>query len=396
MTKISVRRARWFSAACAAAACAAFTAFPVTASAATTPSFNLPSMNEAPMKAWPMIYGTEPTTERSPSARIFGIIQPGYSYDQVAGHSTVLFYRFRPGLRGKLTKNINYYFLPEFARNGATLDYLTNPSGPSSKFFHGARLLDGSVTLNQIPEVHVQIGQMLVPFAWEGVVGAGGLPWINYTDGTVNIFYKEGLSDSTINAGREMGVMAFNQFVAGKRSWDYEAGWFNGNGLSQTAANRARDFIGHLGGSYGPFGLAGGVWTGTETVAGTNLGRTKFALDARYGNYLKDSFWIWGEYQHADDEQAGAAPNLKAQSWFVSGGYRPVRWLEAVVRYSSYQPDTSVGNYVNMTSVVGTVFGSHHVRYLLEYDHRTFPGFGKRSDNRVNMEISVPFSISLM
>ena len=88
----------------------------------------LPSMNEKPMPAWTMVYGTE-KPQQKPSALLFGVIQPGYAYAQtsnpngtVNGYSQFKFYRVRPGIRGSIGPNIDYFFLAEFADNAANPD----------------------------------------------------------------------------------------------------------------------------------------------------------------------------------------------------------------------------------------------------------------------------------
>ncbi|WP_297373619.1 porin, partial [Acidiferrobacter sp.] len=132
----------------------------------------LPSMNEKPMTAWAMVYGTE-KPQQKPTALLFGVVQPGYSYIQsssttspnVTGNGQFKFFRLRPGIRGSLGPNIDYYFLAEFANNAANPD----TAGANAS----ARVMDGNVTLNYIPGVHVQVGQMLVPFGEEGATAAG-------------------------------------------------------------------------------------------------------------------------------------------------------------------------------------------------------------------------------
>ena len=356
----------------------------------------LPSPTEKPFRPWSMVYGTEAPNAKSPSVKLFGVIQPGYAYDKQSGLSQFQFYRVRPGLRGMLTPNVNYYFLAEFARNGATLDYLTNPNGTQTQDFHGARLLSASVTLNYFSGVHIQLGQMLVPFEQAGITAAGVVPWINYTDGTANIAYREGLGDNTVNAGRQLGAMAFDQFTDGLSSFDYAVGLFNGTGLSQHDTNKNKLAVGHLGAAYGPFSAAAGVLSGNENVANGNLRRTKYSVDLHYGNYIKDRAWLWGEYLHTNEEQPGTTANRKARSWFVAGGIRPTRHTEALLRYSRYTPDTAANEHVNMLSVVGTLFRAHGIRYMLEYDHRTFSGTSKPNDERVNVMVSIPFGFRLL
>lgn len=354
----------------------------------------LPSPTEAPMEAWSMFYGTLPEKVPARSAWLIGVIQPGYAYDQRAGRSQAQFYRLRAGFRGKLSKNVNFWFLSEFARNGATLDYLQDSPNPLIKEFHGARLLDASATLNQIPNVHVQIGQFLVPFTVSGITPAPVVPWINYTDAQIHIFYKEGFSDPTINAGRELGVMAFNQWRHGVKSVDYAVGVFNGTGLLQADTNKSKDVIGHLGFAHGPFMLNTGVWYGQERSAGQDLKREKASLEVNYGNFLKDKVWLWGTFLYAHEQEPAAKP-ISASGWFIAGGLRPTHRTELVVRYSQYHPDISRPQSTNMVSAIVTIYGSHKIRYMLEYDDRMFASTALPNDQRVNFMLSIPFSFKL-
>ena len=390
----------------------------------------LPSMNEKPMTAWAMVYGTEKPQQR-PTALLFGVVQPGYSYIQasppgatnVTGMGKFGFYRLRPGIRGSLGPNIDYFFLAEFADNAANPDLGgINPS---------ARVMDGNVTLNYIPGVHIQVGQMLVPFGEEGATAAGVLPWINYSPATYNIDFNQFATTPMSNgiaapngglftAGREMGVMAFNQFVHGPMAVDYAVGYFNGTGLTQNPSNMNHPdqaFV-HGGVEFGPLGIAGSYETGRQTMVGypnESFHQNRYAIDVRYGNYIKDPLWLWYEYQHANSGQPAVQGNGTARGWFAAAGFHPVKKYMGVFRYSTFNtenldpvaqgagfsPDKLVSAAspavsLDQESLVGVYLARKGVRYYVEFDHTTYNHSALPADNAVSVMLSVPFGVRLL
>jgi hypothetical protein len=399
----------------------------------------LPSMNEKPMPAWTMVYGTE-KPQQKPTMLLFGVVQPGYSYIQasppkatnVVGNGQFKFYRLRPGIRGSIGPNIDYFFLAEFGNN---------PTNPNRGVFGSAHVLDGNVTLNYIPGVHVEVGQMMVPFAEEGLTAAGVLPWINYSPATYNIAFNDFAAtpapnaiagptgSGDFNAGREMGVMAFNQFVHGPMAVDYAVGYFNGTGLSQTQSSMGHpdQAFFHGGVDFGPFGIAGSYETGRQTFTGVSYHQNKYAIDVRYGNYIKDPLWLWYEYQHANNGQPAAQGNGTARGWFAAAGFHPVKKYMGVFRYSSYNtenldsvtlPGNGAGVFtptfgtptagggvindpaspvsLNEDSLIGVYLARKGVRYYVEFDHTTYNNSSAPADNAVSVMLSVPFGARLL
>ena len=400
----------------------------LTVSAVASAGF-LPSMSEKPMAAWAMVYGTE-APQQKPTMQLFGIMQPGYQYMQtevpgkntVTGASQFKFYRVRPGIRGSIGPNIDYYFLAQFDNN--------SPATSS------ASVLDGTVTLNYIPGVHVEVGQMIVPFADEGSTAAGVLPWINYSPATYNISYNDfttnpagnGIAGPTgngqFNSARERGVMAFNQFRNGAMSLDYALGYFNDTGVSVSGPSMGHpdDLLGHVGVGLGPFAVAVGYEGGRQEMGPAPFAsyqQKKVSLDVHYGNYAKDPFWLWYEYQHASDtQQPGANGDGLARGWFGAAGVRPAKHVMAVLRYSAYNSENvvmvtptlggpgpvasyafsgaGVATSLNQESLVGVYLARKGVRYYLELDHTTFNNTGAPAANAVSVMLSVPFGARLL
>jgi len=376
----------------------------------------LPSMNEKPMAAWSMVYGTEAPQEK-PTMQLFGIVQPGYQYlqaeapgNKTTGTGQFKFYRLRPGIRGSIGPNIDYYFLAQFDNN--------SPASASATVF------DGTVTLNYIPGVHVEVGQMLVPFADEGVTAAGVMPWINYSPITYNIGYDELTANPApngiaapngagqFNSARERGVMAFNQFRSGTFSVDYALGDFNGTGVgvSPSTTGHPSELMGHVGVGLGPLAVAVGYEDGHQKplTSTSTLQQQKASLDVHYGNYAKDPFWLWYEYQHAKDQIPGTSTDSLARGWFAAAGVRPAKHVMAVLRYSTYGSENALLPSATYTgamslheeSLVGVYLARKGVRYYLEFDHTTFGNINGNTSapaaNAVSVMLSVPFGARLL
>jgi hypothetical protein len=289
--------------------------------------------------------------------------------------------------------------------------------------------MDGNVTLNYIPGVHVQVGQMLVPFGEEGATAAGVLPWINYSPATYNIDFNQVATTPAPNgiagpngsglfdAGREMGVMAFNQFVHGPMAVDYAVGYFNGTGLSQTQSSMGHPdqaFV-HGGVDFGPLGIAGSYETGRQrfNYASESYHQNRYAIDVRYGNYIKDPLWLWYEYQHANSGQPAAQGNGTARGWFAAAGFHPVKKYMGVFRYSTFNtenldsvtyspgsvelaPAPAAAVSLDQESLVGVYLARKGVRYYVEFDHTTYNNSTLHADNAVSVMLSVPFGVRLL
>ena len=241
--------------------------------------------------------------------------------------------------------------------------------------------------------------------------------------------------------------MAFNQFVHGPMAVDYAVGYFNGTGLSQTQSNMNHPdqaFV-HGGFDFGPLGIAGSYETGRQNlmmgvpnpttglisqkyVPGESFHQNRYAIDVRYGNYIKDPLWLWYEYQHASNGQPGTNNNGLARGWFAAAGFHPVKKFMGVFRYSRYNAEnlattTEIGGSpdspftLNPTkgtvsatsseaisnvsldeeSLVGVYLARKGVRYYVEFDHTTYNNNGTLpANNAVSVMLSVPFGVRLL
>ncbi|MHB1566911.1 MAG: hypothetical protein ACYCXG_09390 [Acidiferrobacter sp.] len=397
----------------------------------------LPSMNEKPMEPWTMFWGTE-KPQQQPTMLLFGAVQPGYSYIQgnsanaasaiTKGSAQFKLYRARIGIRGSIGPNIDYFFLSEFANNAVN---------PNNGVIGHAHVVNASITLNYIPGIRIGVGLLYAPFDEEGMAATTVLPWINDSPMTYNIAYNEftstpayngiaGPGSGLFNADTELGVMAFDGVTHGRVGLNYAVGLFNGTGLTQTQSSMGHpdDVLLHVGADYGPFGTAVGYEDGRQVIApdgaltpealpGASYQQQKYAIDLRYGNYVKDPLWLWYEYQHArDTQQPGVAGPGLARGWFAAAGYRPVKHVMAVFRYSTYNSENvepvavttngpvlaphytgaaGLSTSLDQDSLIGVYLARRGVRYYLEWDHTTYNNTGAPTDNAISVMASVPF-----
>ncbi len=250
---------------------------------------------------WLMLQGTEPEGA-SARARIWGFIQPDYTYIQdnkvAAGpwqgqdaifnvirpdnetNSGFNIRRARLGVRGTgfpLDSNVNYFLLAEFGNNG-----ITKPLG------YSPRLTDASVTLNHLKKyTRLRFGQFKYPGSEDGLQAIHVHNYNNFSlpgdqlllerfrdsDGatlcntsTVTPEYLQYCSDGNalngpVGAYRDIGIQLFNTFPIqngpGKYPWELSYAFMvgNGNGIDRGDNNDKREFY--------YYASAGQVFSGT-------------------------------------------------------------------------------------------------------------------------------------
>ncbi|MHB1670770.1 MAG: hypothetical protein ACYCVM_01745, partial [Acidiferrobacter sp.] len=142
-----------------------------------------------------------------------------------------------------------------------------------------------------------------------------------------------------------------------------------------------------------------------------------YAIDVRFGNYIKDPLWLWYEYQHANNGQPSSEGNGTARGWFAAAGFHPVKKFMGVFRYSAYNtenllsvtantagpvftpsfPTATTNVSLNQDSLIGVYLARKGVRYYVEFDHTTFNNNSAMpSDNAVSVMLSVPFGVRLL
>lgn len=296
-------------------------------------------------KAWPMLYGRESAPSDDLTMTMGVMMQPTFtltdSLNPAADKSEFSFQRLRWYMKGSITKNVDYLVVTEWARNGVTA------GGNGS-----ARAFRASATFRDVLDVtNIQAGAMIVPFGHAFYVPAESAPWVNYTR-TTSQLYGCGSIGCTADGGElvtnifKTGVMAFDQIhLSSDSSLTYTAGVYNSTGIKQQDEGDRKDFNGSLEFHKGPIWAHYGVRLGSAQISGgPELDRERHAVVLRYNDYLKDKWWVWAEYMAGKDEVGGATGDLDAEGYELSLGYKFTPKWEGVMRYSEYDPNTSLGN----------------------------------------------------
>ncbi len=343
-------------------------------------------MPSSPVPNWLAVYGNVDKPGPHPSAAVIGLIQAGY-VDSSNNPGQFKIFKFRPGIVGTITDNLSFYTVVEFASNPVT--------APTSG---GGRLLDASATWSLKP-VRIQIGQTVMPFATDATP-AGAVPWIDYSDVVKNIYLKTRVTDSKTTAGRELGVMAWQEFKKDKMSFTYFLAALNGTGLSQNDDNNNKDIMAYLKGTYGPMDVGGAYWTGKTNLSGSDLSKNKYDVHFGFGNYApasKDRVWGLVEYMKTNEKQP-AGDDLKADGWQAALGVRPIQDTMFTYRYSIYnnKPATGSDNKITMHSIIGQYFipQGKGTRLMVQYDFRDNK-LNSSDKNALWVQLSIPFAATI-
>lgn len=208
---------------------------------------------------WLKLQGTE---QHSNTLKIWGFFQPTFQKDfsdstgpeatrigpNLETQEQFQLYRARVGIRGKTSKpdsQMNYFSLFEFGHNGST-------DGASFGERTPVRMMDFSLTLNQIPYSRIRIGLFKTPGSEELLQGLPKLEYINFTWTASQLLlerYAKGVTngndddsvnpdgseysrfDSSYGAGRDTGIQIFDWVKRGVWEHSYAVMLGNGNGL---------------------------------------------------------------------------------------------------------------------------------------------------------------------
>ncbi|KUJ72490.1 porin [Thiomicrospira sp. WB1] len=335
---------------------------------------------------WLMLQGTE-RADQAPRAKVWGFVQLDYhhtadtklkagpyagkpaAFNQMAPQldtaSGFNIKRARLGVRGNnlpLDKNVNYFILAEVGNNGIT-------TGENAS---QGQLTDASVTLNHIPGARIRVGLLKTPGSEEALQAAFVANYNVFTNATNRLLlertydYQSGNTgrNGPVGAFRDMGVQVFDTFNL--KGWDtsYAVMVGNGSGLAMTDKDSSRDTYFYastekvFGKSKGPRrkGMKFYAWhhngersynDGTPSAPGkeTDQDRTRTGVGATFfngkyrlaGEYMTADGMIFGGTRGAGTPDDGATfsvlPDQKADGYYLSVGYRPMKNVELGVRY---------------------------------------------------------------
>lgn len=345
-------------------------------------------------KSWPMLYGRESAPSEDFTMTMGVEMQPTFtlieSNDSARDKSEFSFQRLRWYMKGSVTKDVDYLIVTEWARNGVT-------SGGDGS----ARVFRASATFRDVLDMtNIQVGSMIVPFGHSFYIPAGIAPWVNYTRMNSQL-YSCGSIGCAEDGGEivtnifKTGIMAFNQISLGSdSSLTYTAGVYNSTGVGMTDDGDQKDFNGSLEYHLGSVWAHYGVRLGSVKVLGNEYDRERHAFVLRYNDFMKDKWWVWGEYMTGTDETAGA--DVKASGYELSLGYKLAPKWEAVARYSEYDPNTSLSdNSFQETSLGLTQLLDRGMRMQYQMD-RIRNDSSTFEDDVFTVRLTVPFSKKLL
>ena len=350
---------------------------------------------------WLMLQGTEPESA-APRIHMWGFIQAQYQKDysdpntsggyippklvgpNLTSQSQFNVNRARIGARGTgfpLDSKVNYFIMAEFGNNAATSSHSVSGS---------PRLMDASITLNEIPGARIRVGLFKTPGFDEGLQGIPALDYINFTTvgnqmmlerfpnstytanvGTVTLpvdTSNGGLNqfNEPVGAFRDVGVQVFDSFRVGNWDHSYAIMIGNGNGISPNDVDNNKDTYLYWSSELvfsgtGPFreGLKLFAWsqngkrlldqTNDATHNPTEFDRKRSGVGVKYlkkpwrftAEYLKGDGMIWVGPDKPTFDQNGAGANAngatgKADGWYMEGGWYLGQSWELDLRYDQY------------------------------------------------------------
>ncbi len=315
--------------------------------------------------------------------KFFGFIQPQYEYqinninddtaDSPENMGGFFFNRARLGVMGNIPYDFSYYFIVEYAPKA------------------GFGICDAFVSYNRFaPYAVASMGQFKAPFGAEQLQGCHKLYTIDRSDVTNDL------------AGpiRDMGVMIsggtgdalkFGE-DSPKNVIGYQLAWMNGEGRDvldddyefTKLTDNLKTFVGRLtltpikeftiGASYKRgkhLPVAEGV---TE-----NDTRTRFGIDAtfNYANFVVQTEFIQGEDKGSYTTGGGCGGDLQTHvgskqrnGYYLTALYKTKWNIEPVVKFESYDLDTSVDNNKVMRWTTGiNYFFNEWTRLQINYQY---------------------------
>ena len=328
---------------------------------------------------WLMLQGTE-ADHQAPRAHLWGFVQADFqrtsdtplqagpnagkkaAFNQLApdlnSSSGFNIKRARLAVRGAnlpIDKNINYFMMAEFGKNGIT----TGGGSPG-------QLTDASVTFNHIPGARVRVGLFKTPGSEESFKAIPVFNYVNYTNGTDRLIIERkiqttndgaatnGERNDPVFAARDTGIQVFDSFKFGEWEHSYAVMVGNGNGITLSDDNKDRDlylyastekYFGETKAGPRSKSMKFYAWSqsgkrdydgGKHDRDRKGLGMTYF--DGKYraaAEYVKADGMIFGGVvgAKAEDARFSMFADDKAVAYHVDLGYRVTPKAELNVRY---------------------------------------------------------------
>ncbi len=341
-------------------------------------------------RSYPMMYMTKPDTDEK-TFNVVGLVEPTFTTstsNKVRNKTTGLlgkqdvqnnftFDRLRFGFNGSYSKNLDYFFMSEWARNA-----ITKPSAGAGQAF-----IAHATFKNVVGSTNMAVGSMAIPMGLSYYAPTTQVPWITYADIEYNLYGSgsiNGAADITTGAATtnhasniwKPGIMLFDQYnLDNGASLTYTAGLYNttGTNFSDNSTSQ-KDFNGTLEYKQGKLLAMYGTRIGSTTESNpvnsySERSRLRHAVTLTYNDFKKDKWWLWGEYMHATDEMAKGAKDITADGFFVAAGFRVTPKIEFVARHSQFDRNKDSNDHTRtVNSVIMNYKRDDGIRIQAQYN----------------------------
>lgn len=279
-----------------------------------------------------------------PSFKLGGFLQQLIIADQTPDSPTRFsIHRARLGVAGSITDRIRVNLIGGYVE-------------PPDRTPH---LVNAFIDFNIHSLFQVRTGQFLVPFGIESPEVIIFNPAIERT-ATIRRLNPYVMF-------RDIGVQ-----VSGKGSIiNYEIALVNGEGANQTEEFDPKDVLARIGftpvehfelGISGNFGQYQPVTTSEEHEARTRLG-----VDLSYSN---NPIYFRAEYITREDDLPGGN-SLEMNGWYLLGAYKFIEGVQGIVRYESFDPETSIDkNEYTAFTIGANYYFIRNTRLSVNYEIR--------------------------
>ena len=190
-------------------------------------------------------------------------------------------------------------------------------------------LLDAAVEFHFSPSTNLVFGQFKVPFSLENLTSSTALDTINRTRTVEKLCPGRDIRSS----GRDIGLAVKGRF----KNLEYALGIFNGSGINHQDSNENKDISARIVFSPLEFLSLGishynGKYSLEEGAEPVDKKRTGLETSA-----AKGGFSLKSEVIFARDAQ------VKKVGWYLQTEFFPLKHLQAVIRYDSFDRDMDTG-----------------------------------------------------
>ncbi|MBU4304463.1 MAG: OprO/OprP family phosphate-selective porin [Candidatus Omnitrophica bacterium] len=279
--------------------------------------------------------------------------------------------RARVKFTGDISKEIGYLTQVEFGGTAVTL-------------------LDGAFSYKVNDAINLKAGQFSIPFSLESLTSAPKLATINRSQ-IVEAMAARSKDVIGNQCGRDVGLMLNGSALSVFEEeddylLDYAIGVFNGVGINASDDNDQKDIALRIV-AHPIEGLnAGGSYyngTGNYGTPAKNYTRDRFGFELAY---TYDVFSVTGEYLKGKDG------TTKKDGWYLQAGYFILpKEVQAVIKYDTYDPNTSVSQNAVDIITVGLNWYFHKLAFIqVNYEDKNEEGT-EIKDDTITAQLTISF-----